>query len=78
MYGTEKPVGVVARSYTLDPTGNCETAEAARAALSTYADHLAKSPHPRLRQEADAIGQWIFQETAYAENMRAIAAVNEC
>jgi hypothetical protein len=78
MYGTDKPTGVVARTYTLDPTGNCETAEAARRVLSVYAEELAKSPHKRLRDEADAVGKWIFQETVYAENMKSIAAQNEC
>lgn len=73
-FGCERPQGVLVRTFNLDPRGNSEEAEAARKALSVYADALALSSHKRLRNEADAIGRWIQEEILAAEMVKCAGA----
>lgn len=74
MFGVKKPQGVLLRHITLDPKGNCEEAEAARAALTVYGQALSKSSHERCRERGQAIVAWVEEETAYAENFRIVEA----
>ena len=77
MYGCKRPAGLPQRTYTLDPSGNCERAEAARQALLSYAHILAKSSHPRLLEESRMILEWVDAEILYANTMRTISEINE-
>lgn len=76
MYGCSKPTGIASRLYTLDPTGNCEKAEAARAALTLYGARLMASSFTSYREEGARIIAWIDSERAYAENMKVMSDVN--